>query len=63
MTYYYAQINPSSVCFAILQTYAEITDEDMILIPAYDESYLGKRWTGTSWEDVPQPDVEPSNNV
>ena len=63
MTYYYAQINDSSICYALLQTYAQINASNMISIPSYDETYLGKRWTGTSWEDVPQPDVEPSNNV
>lgn len=59
MTYYYAQLDESSVCYALLQTYAQINAANMISIPAYDESYLGKQWTGTSWEDVPPP-VEPT---
>ena len=58
MTYYYAQTNDSSICYALLQTYAQINASNMISITAYDESYLGKRWTGTSWEDVPQPTTE-----
>lgn len=58
MTYYYAQINESSVCYALLQTYAQINVANMISIPAYDESYLGKQWTGASWEDMPQPTTE-----
>jgi hypothetical protein len=62
MTYCYAQINASSICYAILQTYAEIVDEDMIPIPTYDGSYLGKRWTGTSWEDVPPPPEPTTEN-
>ena len=56
MTYYYAQITQDSICYAILQTYAEIVQADMISISSYDESVLGKRWTGTTWEDVPPPE-------
>ena len=61
MTYCYAQITRDSICYAILQTYAEIVQADMISIGSYDESVLGKRWTGTTWEDVPpfpEPPVE-----
>ena len=56
MSYYYAEINQDSICFAILQTYAPINQPHMITISSYDESYLGKRWTGTTWEDVPPPE-------
>jgi hypothetical protein len=59
MTYYYAQITQDSICYAILQTYAEIVQADMISISSYDESVLGKRWTGTTWEDVPPPPEPP----
>ena len=59
MTYHYAQITQDSICYAILQTYAEIVQADMISISSYDESVLGKRWTGTTWEDVPPPPEPP----
>ena len=59
MTYYYAQITQDSICYAILQTYAEIVQADMISISSYDEFVLGKRWTGTTWEDVPPPPEPP----
>ncbi len=59
MTYYYAQITQDSICYAILQTYAEIVQADMIQLNSYDESVLGKRWTGTTWEDVPPPPEPP----
>jgi len=59
MPYYYAQITQDSICYAILQTYAEIVQADMISISSYDESVLGKRWTGTTWEDVPPPPEPP----
>ncbi len=59
MTYYYAQTNQDSICYAILQTYAEIVQADMIQLNSYDESVLGKRWTGTTWEDVPPPPEPP----
>jgi hypothetical protein len=39
-----------------LQTHAPINQSYMITISSYDESYLGKRWTGTTWEDVPPPE-------
>jgi hypothetical protein len=55
MAYYYAQINQDSICFAILQTYAPINQPHMITISAYDESVLGKRWTGSTWEEVLPP--------
>lgn len=56
MTYCYAQINSSSVCYALLQTFAEIIQANMIAIPSYDESYLGKEWTGTEWIAPPEPE-------
>jgi hypothetical protein len=59
MVYYYAQITQDSICYAILQTYAEMGQQDMISISSYDESVLGKRWTGTTWEDVPPPPEPP----
>jgi hypothetical protein len=55
MTRYYAEINQDSICFAILQTHAAINELHMIVINSYDESVLGKRWTGTAWEDVSPP--------
>ena len=51
MTYYYAQITQDSICYAILQTYAEIVQADMISIGSYDQSVLGKRWINGTWED------------
>ena len=59
MSYYYAQITQDSICYAILQTYAEIVQADMISISSYDESVLGRRWSGTTWEDVPPPPEPP----
>ncbi len=53
MLYCYAQINLNSVCFALLQTPSEIIKEDMILIPSYNESYLGMEWTGSEWITPP----------
>lgn len=55
MTYYYAQINDSSICYALLQTYAQINANNMISIQSYDVSYLGKQWTGASWEEPTEP--------
>jgi hypothetical protein len=57
MAFYYAQLNSDQICYAILQTYAAIAQPNMIAIPSYTESYLGKRWTGSTWEDITEPPV------
>jgi hypothetical protein len=56
MIYYYAQVNSDAICYAVLQTYAEIVQTNMISIPAYDESYLGMEWTGSEWITPPPPE-------
>jgi len=55
MVYYYAEINQDSICFAVLQTHSQLTQPSMISIDSYDESYLFKRWTGSTWEEVLPP--------
>lgn len=60
---YYAQLDSNDICGAITQTIGTITGPNIIFLGTEELPVIGKRWTGTSWEDVPQPDVEPSNNV
>ena len=49
--FYYAEINESNVCIAILDTPTEITDNPkMILTDTYDLSVLGKKYNNGVWE-------------
>ena len=59
MNYFYAQINQDDVCYAVSSTHGVIVDPDLIQLNSFDESVLGKRWTGTTWEDVPPPPEPP----
>ncbi len=59
MDYFYAQIDSNAVCYAILQTHAPIEQPDMVALDAYDEAYLGKRWTGSAWESPAAAPAEP----
>ena len=56
---YYAQINDENICFAVTQTAGIIEQTDMIQINVYDESLLGKKRVGNTWEDVPMPEPQP----
>jgi hypothetical protein len=59
MPYFYAQINPDGICYSVTNPYGPIIQADMISIDSCDDSLLGKRWTGSTWEDVlpPEPPV------
>lgn len=54
---FYAQLNAEDIVIAVTQTSGEIDDPKMIALDNYDTSVLGKRWTGTHWESVPQPEA------
>ncbi|WP_448677641.1 hypothetical protein [Delftia acidovorans] len=54
MPHHYAQLTPACVAFAITETHAELDAPDLLPLPRYDTSVLGRRWTGTHWEDVAQ---------
>ena len=56
---YFAQINSAtSICEAITQTTGTIVAPNIVPLNG-NESVLGKRWTGTTWEDVPPPPEPP----
>ena len=59
MSYFYAQVNPEGICYSVTNTYGPIVQENTIQLNSYDESILGKRWTGDTWEDVPPPPEPP----
>ena len=51
--FYYAEINESNVCIAVLDTPTEITDNPkMILTDSYDLSLLGKKYNSGKWEEL-----------
>lgn len=51
--FYYAEINENSICTALLDTPAEITNNArMILTDTYDMSILGKKYNNGAWEVV-----------
>lgn len=47
---YYAEIDENGICFAELQTSGTCDKPTMILVDGV--GYLGRRWTGTAWEEV-----------
>lgn len=52
MRYYYAQINQAGICIALSDLSGEVVNANMIPLPAYDSSVIGKRWTGAAWVAV-----------
>src|SRR5260370_20931158 len=64
MPHHYVQLTPAGVAFAITETHAELDAPDLLPLPRYDTSVLGRRWTGTHWEDVAQalPDEQAASN-
>lgn len=52
----YAQINEDSIVVALLQTSGEVDAPHMIEVPNYDNSLLGKLYSGGEFIDPPEPD-------
>lgn len=54
----YAFIDENSVCVGVTEYQETVTANDnMVLLSSFDTSIIGKRWTGTVWEEVPLTDV------
>lgn len=50
---YYAQINSKeNICHTISELSGVVENENLIEIDSYDLSLLGKKWNGSSWEEV-----------
>jgi len=49
----YAQINEEGRAVGVSQLSGQVEAANMIALPAYDESVIGKRWTGAGWEAMP----------
>lgn len=50
--YYYAEINSENICFNVVDTGVEITNDNLIPIEGYNTALLGKKRNGNFWEDV-----------
>lgn len=57
----YAQINEENICTVISDMgEVEVSDKHLIPIETYDTSLLGKKYNNGVWEDMPQPEPQPS---
>lgn len=59
MTYNYAQINNDNICIAISALTGQVQADNLIAIPNYDETLLGKLYADGTWQDPPQPEPQP----
>lgn len=59
MTYNYAQINSDNICIAISSLTGQVQADNLIAIPTYDETLLGKLYADGTWQDPPQPEPQP----
>ena len=55
----YAQIDDNNICIATANIRDEVIAPES-WIPITDDSIIGKRYNNGFWEDVPQPEPEPT---
>lgn len=60
MKYYYAQIDENNICIAVSDLSGKVTAGNMLRLETYDTSLLGKKYNNGVWEEVPQPEPEPT---
>lgn len=60
MNYYYAQIDENNICIAVSDLAGKVTADNMLRLETYDTSLLGKKYNNGVWEEVPQPEPEPT---
>ena len=60
MNYYYAQIDENNICIAVSDLSGKVTADNMLRLETYDTSLLGKKYNNGVWEEVPQPEPEPT---
>jgi hypothetical protein len=57
MSFYYAQVNEENICVAVSELAGDMSKySNLLRIESFDSSLLGKKWNGTDWEEVPQPE-------
>ena len=59
MNYYYAVITENNIVCGVSDLSGPVDLPDMISITSYDETLVGKLWTGTEFIDNPNPPVIP----
>ncbi len=47
--HFYAQIDDDGVCYAVTQTAGPISAPDMVPIPDFDLTYIGRTYSGGAW--------------
>ena len=52
---YFAQLDSNNICNIVTQTTGTIVGPNIVPISA-DDFVFGKRWTGSTWEEVPPPE-------
>ena len=55
--FFYVQLNVNRVAESVIQAAGELTGGNLLRLQSYDATVLGKRWTGTHWESVSQPEA------
>lgn len=59
MSFYYAQINEENICIAVSELSGDMSEySNLLKIESFDTSLMGKKWNGTDWEEVAQPEPE-----
>lgn len=56
MNFFYAQIDANKICFAISQLARPKNKPGLIPLDYWDESVLGKQWTGSEWVEPSKPE-------
>ena len=57
MSSIYAQIDSDNVCVSVIE-YAQTLDNppsNYKIVDSFDDTLVGKKWNGSSWEAVPAP--------
>ena len=57
---FYAQLDEENICMAVSRLSGEVEAENLIEIPSFDTSIIGKKYADGTWVEVVQPDPEPS---
>lgn len=61
--FFYAKLNELNIAVAVAQSNVELHDDSLVRLQSYDPTVLGKRWTGTHWESIPQPEAPQPRHI
>lgn len=61
--YYYAQINEDGICIGISQLSNIVIDDNLISVSSFDINLIGKKYNNGIWEEVPEPEPEPTKKT